>query len=48
MNRELGLRLKSPAHPGEFIRQEIIEPVGLDVTAAAAALGVTRAPRRHG
>jgi len=38
-----GLRLKNPAHPGGFIKHEIIEPLGLSVTAAAAALGVTRA-----
>jgi antitoxin HigA-1 len=39
----LGLRLKSPAHPGGFIKHEIIEPLGLSVTAAADVLGVTRA-----
>jgi hypothetical protein len=39
----LGLRLKSPAHPGGFIKHEIIEPLGLSVTAAAEVLGVTRA-----
>ena len=38
-----GIRMKSPAHPGGFIRHEIIAPLGLSVTAAAAALGVTRA-----
>lgn len=37
-----GIRMKSPAHPGGFIRYEILEPLGLSVTAAAAALGVTR------
>lgn len=34
--------IKSPPHPGDFIRTEIIEPSGLSVTAAAAALGVSR------
>jgi addiction module HigA family antidote len=34
--------MKNPPHPGDFIRTEIIEPVGLSVTAAAAALGVSR------
>ena len=34
--------IKNPPHPGEFIRTEIIEPVGLTVTAAAAALHVSR------
>jgi antitoxin HigA-1 len=29
-------------HPGDFIRTEIIEPAGLSVTAAAAALQVSR------
>jgi addiction module HigA family antidote len=32
-----------PAHPGEFIRREVLAPHGLSVTAAAQALGVTRA-----
>jgi antitoxin HigA-1 len=31
-----------PSHPGRFIRMEILDPLGLSVTAAAAALGVTR------
>ena len=31
-----------PPHPGEFIRTEIIEPLGLSVTAAAEVLGVSR------
>jgi len=34
--------IKNPPHPGEFIRTEIIAPTGLSVTAAAAALGVSR------
>jgi antitoxin HigA-1 len=36
-------RLKNPPHPGGFVRTEIIEPLGLSITAAAAVLGVTRA-----
>jgi antitoxin HigA-1 len=36
------LRMKSPVHPGGFVRREIIEPLGLSVTEAAKALGVTR------
>jgi addiction module HigA family antidote len=43
MNARTGIRIKSPAHPGGFIRHEIIEPLGLSVTRAAEALGVTRA-----
>jgi addiction module HigA family antidote len=34
--------MKDPPHPGNFIRTEIIEPAGLSVTAAAAALQVSR------
>jgi len=34
--------IKSPPHPGDFIRTEIIEPTGLSVTAAADALHVSR------
>jgi addiction module HigA family antidote len=34
--------IKNPPHPGDFIRTEIIEPAGLTVTAAAAALKVSR------
>ncbi len=36
------IRMARPAHPGQFIRMEIIEPLGLSVTKAAAVLGVTR------
>src|ERR1700726_897081 len=34
--------MKTPPHPGDFIRTEIIRPAGLSITAAAAALGVSR------
>lgn len=34
--------MNNPPHPGDFIRTEIIEPAGLSVTAAAAALHVSR------
>ncbi len=34
--------IKNPPHPGDFIRTEIISPAGLSVTAAAAALRVSR------
>ncbi len=37
-----GIRMKNPAHPGSFVKSEIIEPLGLSVTDAAIALGVTR------
>lgn len=37
-----GLRMKNPAHPGGFVKNEVIEPLGLSVTDAAHVLGVTR------
>ena len=37
------MRMARPAHPGQFIRMEVIEPLNLSVTQAAKALGVTRA-----
>ena len=37
-----GIRMHTPAHPGGFVRIEVVEALGLSVTAAAAALGVTR------
>lgn len=38
----MAMHMKNPPHPGDFIRSEIIEPAGLTVTAAAAALQVSR------
>ena len=34
--------MKNPPHLGGVIRRQILEPMGMSVTAAAAALGVTR------
>ena len=36
------MRMKNPPHPGRIVRQECLAPLGLTVTAAARALGVTR------
>jgi addiction module HigA family antidote len=36
------MAMKNPPHPGDFIRTEIVEAAGLTVTAAAAALKVSR------
>jgi antitoxin HigA-1 len=36
------MRMARPAHPGQFIRMEILEPLDLSVTRAAVILGVTR------
>ena len=36
------MRMHHPPHPGSFIRDEIIRPLDLSVTAAARVLGVSR------
>lgn len=36
------MAMKNPPPPGEFVRTEIVEASGMTVTAAAAALGVSR------
>ena len=36
------IRMAQPSHPGRFVRMEVIEPLGLSITDAAKALGVTR------
>jgi antitoxin HigA-1 len=42
MSTNSGFRLKTPSHTGDFVKQEIIDPLGLNVTEAARILGVTR------
>ena len=42
MNSATVIRMKRPAHPGGFVKHEIIEALELSVTDAARALGVTR------
>lgn len=42
MSAQTGIRMKSPAHPGGFVKHEIIEPLELSVTDAARVLGITR------
>lgn len=37
-----GIIMKDPVHPGEFIRCEIVEELGLSVKRAAEVLGVSR------
>lgn len=34
--------MKNPPHPGGIVLRQCIEPLGLTITDAAAALGVTR------
>ena len=39
-----GIRVNmTPSHPGDFIRTEVLEDLGLSVTRAAQVLGVRRA-----
>ena len=34
--------MKTPPHPGEIVRKDCIEPLGLTITEAADGLGVSR------
>ncbi|HEY1730686.1 MAG TPA: HigA family addiction module antitoxin [Terriglobales bacterium] len=36
------MAMKNPPHPGGVVLRQCIEPLGLTITDAAAALGVTR------
>jgi len=36
------MTMKNPPHPGSVVLRECIEPLGLTITEAAQALGVTR------
>ena len=36
------MAMKNPPHPGGVVLRQCIEPLGLTITQAAAALGVTR------
>lgn len=36
------MTMRNPPHPGGFVLRQCIEPLGLTITSAAAALGVTR------
>ena len=36
------MAMKNPPHPGRGIRENCLEPLGLNVTEAAAVLGVAR------
>ena len=40
--RNKPMTMKNPPHPGIVVLQECIEPLGLTITDAAEALGVTR------
>ena len=36
------MKMKNPCHPGEIVRHECLEPLNLNVTAGAKALGISR------
>ena len=36
------MRMLNPPHPGEFVKTEVIAPLGLSVARAASVLGVSR------
>ena len=38
----LDMKMRNPPHPGEVLRELCLEPLGLSVTEAAEALGVSR------
>lgn len=38
----LDMKMHNPPHPGEVLRELCLEPLGLSVTEAAEALGVSR------
>lgn len=40
-------RIHNPPHPGETLREDVLSALGLNVTEAAAQLGVTRAALSH-
>jgi addiction module HigA family antidote len=40
--RKQPMTMKNPPHPGGVVLRQCIEPLGLSITDAAAALGVTR------
>ena len=38
----MSIRMKHPSHPGAFVREIVLEPLGLNVTEAARVLRVAR------
>ena len=36
------MRMHNPAHPGEILKEEYMEPLGLTVTETAKRLGISR------
>ncbi len=42
VSKKAKIEMHNPAHPGEIIREDCINALGLSVTAAAKGLGVSR------
>ncbi len=40
--RSTPMKMHNPPHPGEILRDDVLPELGLSVTAAAAALGISR------
>ena len=38
----MSIQMSNPPHPGEILRELCLEPMGLSITEAAEALGVSR------
>jgi len=36
------MSMTQPAHPGEILRHDVLEPLGISISKAAVALGVSR------
>lgn len=36
------MRMHNPCHPGEILREDYLEPLGLSISEAARGLGITR------
>ena len=36
------MQMHNPAHPGEILKEDCIEPLGLSITEAAKGLGISR------
>ena len=41
-SRSNDMPMKNPVHPGQIVRHDCLEPLGLSVTAGAKILGVSR------
>ena len=42
ITKETAMRMHNPPHPGEILKSLCLEPLGLTVTQAAEALGISR------